>query len=96
MSRSDERGFGVRSLAVLSGIMLAVAVGLPAAAQDAPDSREARGSIRQMQHLSAQEGWVLTDAALLLWDLLFQSASSSEKEKPRASDARRPKAPATR
>ncbi|MHC4091443.1 MAG: glycoside hydrolase domain-containing protein, partial [Planctomycetota bacterium] len=65
MSYLGERGFAVRGLAALAGIVLASAVAWPAAAQDAPDSRDGRGSIRQMERLSTHEGWVLTDAALL-------------------------------
>lgn len=65
MSFLDERGWTVRRLAGLARIVLVGAVVWPAAAQHAPDSREARGSIRQMERLSAEEGWALTDAALL-------------------------------
>jgi len=60
-----QRGFAVRSFAALVGIVLTGAVAWPTAAQEAPDSWEARGSIRQMQRLSAEEGWVLTDAFFL-------------------------------
>ena len=66
MSRTCDRGFGVRVLAGLVGIVFAGAVGWPVVAQDAPESRDSLGSIRKVQRLSAEEGVVLTDAALLL------------------------------
>jgi len=57
-----------RTVAVFSLLAMMVFAGAPTwptVIQDPPDRLEARGSIRQMQRLSANEGWVLTDAALL-------------------------------
>jgi len=65
MSNPVARGLAVRSLAALAGIVFVGALARPAAAQDARESRDARGSIREMERLSATEGWVLTDTALL-------------------------------
>ena len=55
----------VRGLGAVVGTVLAVAAAWPAAAQSARESREARGSIQRMGRLSGEEGWVLTDEALL-------------------------------
>jgi len=52
-------------LVALAGTIFAAAAAWPGAAQGALDSREARGSIRQMQRLSSEEAWVLTDTAVL-------------------------------
>lgn len=72
MSYMGERGFAFRSIAVLAiaavsaGVVLTGGIGgATAARKDSPESRESRGSIRQMQRLSADEGGVLTDTALL-------------------------------
>jgi len=65
MFRTTERRCTVRNPVALAGIVVACGLVTQAMAQDLPDSWEARGSIRQMQRLSANEGWVLTDAALL-------------------------------
>ncbi len=65
MSHAEKRRAAVRVFAALAGTVFAGVAALPAAAEDAPTSREARGSIRQILRLSAEEGWVLTDAALL-------------------------------
>jgi photosystem II stability/assembly factor-like uncharacterized protein len=62
MSETFWRGLA-RSCAVLAGLVITGAVGEPA--QEAPESRDTQGSIRQMQRLDVDEGWVLTDAALL-------------------------------
>lgn len=65
MSYSGKRIFAHGIVAALAVTVCAGPTARPAAARDAPDSREAQGSIRQIQRVSAEEGWVLTDAALL-------------------------------
>jgi hypothetical protein len=66
MSYTAEQGWIARSLfLLLAGISLSAGAVSKAASQDAPESRDATGTIRQMERLSAEEGWVLTDQALL-------------------------------
>jgi photosystem II stability/assembly factor-like uncharacterized protein len=63
LSYRGERSAAGRGLAALAGILLAGAYAWPWAAQVAREDE--RGSIRQMERLGAEKGWVLTDATLL-------------------------------
>jgi photosystem II stability/assembly factor-like uncharacterized protein len=62
MSETFWRG-RVRSFVVLSWLVVNGAAGEPAT--EALESGDARGSIRQMQRMGVDDGWVLTDTALL-------------------------------
>ncbi len=65
MSFARPSGFLISIVAGLLVALLAEGAVRPAAAQGASFDRESQGSIRQIGRLGVEEGWALTDTALL-------------------------------